>query len=215
MTGIENFFLSWPYLAIFAYLVLCGVGFPGAEEIALLAGGWVINERVAAGANAVQAWSAMLGVIFAGIFAGDSVLFLLGQRYGRRVRLFRPFRRILRPRRMRRVGRFYERYGSKAIFLGRFLPGIRAPAFFTAGLSGMKFWRFFLWNGLAAILSVPVGVGIGYVFGRSAGALLRRIDLTIGGALLLAFVVFLFVRKRSAARRAQPPPPPAPSAPLP
>ena len=211
MTGIENFLLSWPYLAIFAYLLLCGLGFPGAEEIALLAGGWVINERVATGANAVHAWGAMLAVIFAGIFAGDSALFLLGQRYGRRVRLFRPFRRILRPRRMRRVGAFFERYGSKAIFLGRFLPGFRAATFFTAGLSGMKFWRFSLWNGLAAVLSVPVGVGVGYVFGRSAGALLKRIDLTIAGALLLAFVVFLFVRKRRAARREEPPPPAAPS----
>jgi membrane protein DedA with SNARE-associated domain len=149
----------------------------------------------------VPAWAATLLVCLTGIFLGDTILYWIGRRYGRRVRLFRPLRRLLRPRRMRRVRAFFQRYGSKAIFIARFLPGIRGATFFTAGWTGMKFWRFFLWNGLAAAVSVPIGVWVGYFFGENGRKMIRRIDLTIGALLLLGFVGFLLWRRRRASRQ--------------
>ncbi|HET6205136.1 MAG TPA: DedA family protein [Planctomycetota bacterium] len=209
MDGLATY-LDWKHAGIFAYLFACGVGFPGAEEIALLAGGLIVHSQIwSEGAEAGLAWGTTVLVCLTGILAGDVTLFWLGRRYGRRIRLLRPFRRALRPRRMRRVREFFHRYGSKAVFIARFLPGIRAATFFTAGWTGMRAWQFFLWNGLAAILSVPLGVWIGYFFGENAESLLRRVDVTIGAFLLLAFVALLlwkYFRSRRTPEAPVPPP---------
>ncbi|MCI0585965.1 MAG: DedA family protein [Planctomycetes bacterium] len=202
-------YVDWRHLGIFAYLFACGIGFPGAEEIALLWGGLIVHAQIwTYGREPGLAWTATVLVCLAGIVAGDATLFWLGRRYGRRVRLLKPFRRLLRPRRMRRVREFFHRYGSGAIFIARFLPGIRAATFFTAGWTGMATWRFLLWNGVAAVLSVPIGVWIGYFFGEHGKAMLRRIDLTIGAVLLLAFGGFLLWRRIRARRTPAAPAPP-------
>ncbi|MGH7149998.1 MAG: DedA family protein [Planctomycetota bacterium] len=208
MDGIATY-LDWRHLGIFAYLFACGIGFPGAEEVALLWGGWIVHSQIwTHGKEAGLAWVATCLVCLAGILAGDATLFWLGRRYGRRVRLLRPFRRVLRPRRMRKVRAFFHRHGSNAIFIARFLPGIRAATFFTAGWTGMHAWRFLFWNGLAAVVSVPIGVWIGYFFGEHGKAMLRRIDLTIGAVLLLAFGAFLAWRHFKSRRTPVAPAPP-------
>src|SRR5262245_7777080 len=203
--------LGWNHLGIFSYLFACGIGLPGAEEIAVLAGGLIVHSQIwYEGMDARRGWSTTVLVCLAGILAGDATLFWLGRRYGRRVRLLRPFRRLLRPKRMRRVREFFHRHGPNTVFIARFLPGIRAAAFFTAGWTGMRAWRFFLWNGLAAFLSVPIGLWIGYFFGEHGKSMLRRIDLTIGVVLLLGFVAFLLWRHlRNRRARAVPAPPPS------
>ena len=39
--------------------------------------------------------------------------------------------------------------------LARFMPGLRAPIYFTAGTVGVKFHTFLFYDGLAALVSVP------------------------------------------------------------
>ena len=46
-----------------------------------------------------------------------------------------PGRRLLKPHQMVRMARFYERWGTPAIFLTRFLPGIRSVVPIFAGVS--------------------------------------------------------------------------------
>ncbi|MBY0345737.1 MAG: DedA family protein, partial [Neisseriaceae bacterium] len=47
-------------------------------------------------------------------------------------------------------------------FVARFMPGLRSPIFIVAGMSGISYWRFLLADGLAALLSVPIWVYLGY-----------------------------------------------------
>jgi membrane protein DedA with SNARE-associated domain len=48
------------------------------------------------------------------------------------------------------------------LFIGRFLPGLRAPIFFTAGSMKVPFVKFLFFDGLAALISVPVFVWLGH-----------------------------------------------------
>lgn len=55
------------------------------------------------------------------------------------------------------------RYSNWVLFVARFLPGLRSPIFLTAGMTRrIPFWRFLLLDGLAALISVPVWVYLGY-----------------------------------------------------
>ena len=57
----------------------------------------------------------------------------------------------------------FEKYGVWVLFVARFLPGLRSPIFLTAGLTRkVPFWRFLLMDGLAALISVPIWVYLGY-----------------------------------------------------
>lgn len=192
MGSVETILFDWPYLGLFVYLLLCGIGFPGAEEVALLAGGVMI-------ASGKTTWSGTFLVLFVGVLLGDGLLYFFGRRYGRRLMLLRPFRRFLRPRRMRRVRLFFERYGRRAVFVARFLPTVRSATFFTAGRIGMPVSRFALWNGLAMLISIPPLVVLGYFAGDRIGvvrAVLSRIDLAIAIGVAIGVASVLMVRRR-------------------
>jgi membrane protein DedA with SNARE-associated domain len=88
--------------------------------------------------------------------------------------------------------------------VGRFLPGLRAPIFFTAGSTRVKFWKFFCLDGLAALVSVPFFVWLGHwlwmKFKDDIAELDRALSrtqtytmLVAGGILIIAVV--LVVRK--------------------
>ena len=101
--------------------------------------------------------------LMAGVLAGDATMFLIGRLYGPRVRRLKFVRKILTPSRFRMVQGKFARYGNWVLFVARFLPGLRSPIFLTAGMTRrIPFWRFLLLDGLAALISVPVWVYLGY-----------------------------------------------------
>ena len=144
------------YLAVFAALLLCGAGAPLPEDITLVAGG------VIAGLGFANV-HAMAGVALVGVLAGDSAMFLLGHRHGARIMQWQLVARLLTPERYCRVQEKFARYGNRLLFLARFLPGMRTAVYVTAGATHrVSFLRFFLLDGLAALISVPVWVYLGY-----------------------------------------------------
>jgi membrane protein DedA with SNARE-associated domain len=51
------------------------------------------------------------------------------------------------------------------VLFARFLPGLRAPTYFTVGHARMPYWKFMLYDGAAALISAPVWVCVGFYFG--------------------------------------------------
>jgi membrane protein DedA with SNARE-associated domain len=203
------------YAFVFAALVLCGFGLPLPEDIILVAGGvlaWLASPLDVATAHGMLhdgglVW--MAGVGLAGILAGDSIIFLAGRRFGIRLADFRPLRRIITPEKLEKVEKLMRRRGNVVVVLARYLPGIRAPTYFTAGHARMPYWEFLLFDGAAATLSAPFWVCLGFYFGSDIEAAARqaqRFSHYILGAMVLV-VVFLALRwlqGRRAARRAAP-----------
>lgn len=151
--AIEHF----SYAAIIVVLVLCGLGLPLPEEVPIL------TSAILAASGTLNPWWA-LGSLMVGIMLGDSVIYWLGRRWGTQVLEHRLAKRMLTPERRDKIAGYFDKYGAWIIFIGRFLPGLRAPLFLTAGTMRVSFWTFFGMNGAAAAISVPASFGLAYYF---------------------------------------------------
>lgn len=156
---------------------------PGWAVYLLLAGGAAIENLVPpipadtfvivggmlAARGVVDAWNAGI-LIGAANVAGALGVYWMGHRHGRGFFEHGVGRWVLRPGQLRRIERFYERWGTHAIFLARFLPGLRAvvPAF--AGISHHGFWRTAVPIAVASILWYGGLIWAGTIAGRNLGA---------------------------------------------
>ncbi len=155
---VSAYIERFTYAGLFAVLLLCGLGLPLPEDVALLAGGFLVHRGV-------THYPMTLMVSLVGVVAGDNSLFFLGRRFGTGlVRYFgiaRPASKI----QLDRIRDFMNRYGRRAIFYARFLAGFRALIYLSAGSFGVTPVRFLIYDLLGAVISVPIVVSIGYLFG--------------------------------------------------
>lgn len=159
----------WPYVLVFAILLGCGLGVPIPEDVTLFCAGLLAYY------GNCQIWI-MIIVCFLGVMLGDSVIFLLGRRYGMALSQARFFRNFLRPERLETVKTQFRERGYKLLFLARFMPGFRAPIFFSAGTLQVPFRTFITHDGSAALISVPTIVYLVYAFGDEVDEIIHRIE---------------------------------------
>jgi membrane protein DedA with SNARE-associated domain len=159
LVGIVSGYIEhFTYLGLFVILLLCGMGLPLPEDIALLAGGFLVHRGVIR-------YPITLGVALLGVVAGDNSLFFLGRRFGTGLVRYFGLNRPGSKAQIDRIRAFMRRHGHRAIFYARFLAGLRALIYLTAGSFGVTPLRFLSYDLLGAIISVPVVVSIGYLFG--------------------------------------------------
>jgi membrane protein DedA with SNARE-associated domain len=114
------------------------------------------------------------------------------------------FARIITPDKRAKVEQLFKDHGQKIVMVARFLPGLRAVTYFTAGSAGMKYWRFIFWDGLAALLSAPLFVYLGSRFGNHLRMLMHRVkqgEKAVILTLLLLVVVYIAQRRYRRSRK--------------
>jgi membrane protein DedA with SNARE-associated domain len=91
------------------------------------------------------------------------------------------------------------RHGMRAVFLARFLVGLRGFVYFALGTSRMPLGRFLTLNGAAALLNVGALVGVGFALGRAREhtAMTTAIDVCALSLLLVTFVAPVIARARA------------------
>jgi membrane-associated protein len=121
--------------------------------------------------GSMDVWLVMGLLIVAGVL-GDAVNYHIGKWIGPRIFNRQPgesatrLERLLNRKHLERAHQFYEKYGGKAVVLGRFVPIVRTFVPFVAGAGSMTYSRFAIYNVVGAILWVGVCVGAGYIFGN-------------------------------------------------
>ena len=184
-----RFYGPTPYLVIFGILLACGLGLPIPEDITLFA----------AGLSAYYGLTDLGGVIavcMAGVIIGDSIIFLLGAHYGRRLTKKWLFHKLLPDERLNAVRERFHQQGNRVIFAARFMPGLRAPIFFSAGTLHLPYRVFIFYDGMAALISVPAIVGAVYYFGDELDHVVRVIQrIEHGMFLVIAAVIVFFAAK--------------------
>jgi membrane protein DedA with SNARE-associated domain len=86
----------------------------------------------------------------AGAVLGSTVSWWIGRRWGHRVLGLWPLRD--RPALVAATRAQFARRGGAAVLLGHFVGAVRPVVFLFAGISGMGFWRFQLWNLAGAVI---------------------------------------------------------------
>jgi membrane protein DedA with SNARE-associated domain len=154
---LQELVKEWSYLGIALFLWGTGFGFPLPEDICLLLAGWLCGEG---GANLLI----MVPLTMFCVVGSDCVIYFLGWKWGHKVTTWWPFCKFLSAEKLARSEGMFHSHGGKMLFGVRFMPLVRAPSFFTAGTFKYPFHKFLFFDGLAAILSVPTLVILGYYF---------------------------------------------------
>lgn len=198
MDSILEALATHPGFYAFLLLLACGLGLPPwSEELVLLASGFLVAEGHFSYFAAV-AWCA------SGILVGDSVLFLAGRLAGERVGRWPLLRRAMRPARRRRFNTQFLKYGTRVVFLARFLPGVRMLTYLVAGNLGMPWWKFLLLDLLGMVLTVPVSIWLGWQFSSNLDQVMawtHRLQVPLAIlAVLAGFWIFRRMRRTRWAR---------------
>ena len=96
---------------------------------------------------------------------GDQLNYTIGRNFGKHL-LYPPFSRWIKLHALQRSEVFFEKWGSLALILARFMPFVRTFAPFVAGISKMNRMTFTAFNAIGGMIWV-IGVGLmGYLLGE-------------------------------------------------
>ncbi|WP_058270863.1 VTT domain-containing protein [Olsenella massiliensis] len=106
----------------------------------------------------------LLGVAWTAAIVGDQCNFMIGHFFGTRI-VASGRVKAMTPERMAKSKAFLDKWGHLAIFLGRFFPFIRTFVPFIAGMGGMHWRNFVIFNVLGGITWSTLFTLLGYFFG--------------------------------------------------
>ncbi len=156
--SLEPTLNQYGYLAVAGLVLLEDFGVPVPGETVLILG------AVYAGAGRLNVVLVALLAFLAAVL-GDNIGFAIGhfggrplvERFGRYI--------LLTPERVDKTTAFFQRHGGKIVIVARFIEGLRQANGIIAGISGMHWATFLVFNMIGAALWVAVWVSIGYLSG--------------------------------------------------
>ncbi|MBU3912705.1 MAG: DedA family protein [Nanoarchaeota archaeon] len=194
LESVVIFLESYPTLAyLFLFLgsffeTLIGPGFFIYGEIIFLAG------AILSGVGFLNIWITSACCILGGI-TGDSASFFIGKFYGERIvrRIFRKHHKYLSEKNYLRGKNVFDVYGAKSVFFARFLGPLSWVTPFIAGIAGIRYKKFLKYNIPGAILGIGQFLVVGYLFGFSYLAVLKKAGIYLFLLLLFVLVVFILL----------------------
>jgi membrane-associated protein len=112
----------------------------------------------------------VVGLLLVAAILGDAVNYAIGHYIGPRVFTATDqtglLHKLLNRRHLAQAHAFFEKYGGKAVVLGRFVPIVRTFVPFVAGAGAMTYSTFAFYNVVGAVLWVGLCVSAGYLFGN-------------------------------------------------
>lgn len=192
----------WVYALLFAIIF----AETGLVVTPFLPGDSLLFAAGALAATGVMDLPTLLVLLSVAAIVGDAVNYAIGRYIGPRVfraeapRTF--WERALNREHLNRAHDFFERYGGKAIVLGRFAPIIRTFVPFVAGAVSMTYSKFALFNVTGGLIWVGICVGGGYAFGN-VPIVKENFSLVAIGIVLVSLlpVAFEFMRKPKPAQQ--------------
>ena len=150
------------FYVLFFLVIYCETGlvvtpFLPGDSLLFVAGAFAGTGQLHLGGLAV--------LLMIAAFLGDNTNFFIGKFVG--LKLFNnPNSKIFRKDILDKTHEFYERHGSKAIIIARFIPLVRTFAPFVAGVGQMTYRKFVSFSVIASFLWVIIFLLGGFLFGN-------------------------------------------------
>jgi membrane protein DedA with SNARE-associated domain len=200
MQAMLDFLVAHGYAVVFVWVLLAQAGVPVPAIPLLIAAGAL------AGLGKLDLpWIVLLSLVAS--LLSDGLWFEIGRRRGARVLGFL-CRVSLEPEScVRRTEENFVRRGALTLVLAKFVPGLNTAAPPLAGIVGMTWPGFLLYDALGALVWTLAFVMPGYLFSNHLERVAEHAALTgvwlagIFAAIVLLFVLVKYVRRRVFLRR--------------
>jgi membrane-associated protein len=195
---LEHFGSQFFWVSAAIIFIECGLLFPFLPGDSLL---FAIGLFIATGDLNMNLFVALV-ILSVAAFAGNVVGYEIGRAIG--TPLYHRNGRFLKEKHFLRAHAFFERYGAKALVIGRFVPVVRTFITVVAGVSRMDRRHFFTWSGVGAVLWVWTVTLAGYFLGDHFPFLKDHLEAAILAIVAVSLIpaVVELVRHRLQARRA-------------
>ncbi|MBM3448771.1 MAG: hypothetical protein FJX90_06660 [Bacteroidetes bacterium] len=156
---------NWFYLILFVIIFvetgLVVMPFLPGDSLLFAAG------ALCAGENELSIFM-LIGLLILAAIAGDQTNYWIGRFFGERILSKKIFgRALVAEKHLKKTELFFEKYGTKAIIMARFVPVVRTITPFVAGIGKMdyrsKFFPFDIFGGFLWITSMTIA---GYFLGQ-------------------------------------------------
>lgn len=133
---------------------------------------------------------------YAGKILGEERLKSLADRYGKWI--------TVSSQDLDKATRWFNRYGNKAVLLGRLVPGVRTLISLPAGLSNMPLAPFVIYSTLGTTAWVMLLTFLGFMLGEKYELVEQYLDPVskiVLVFLIVAFIAWVVIKQRKAKRR--------------
>lgn len=174
-------------MALVVLLLLLTLATLVSEDLTCIGAGLLVSQGLIS-------LPAAIGACLAGIFIGDVGLYLLGRLMGRRALRKAPLKWLVSEEQVERAARWFHQRGSLVIFITRFLPGTRAPVYFTAGSVHAPWISFLCYFAIAAAVWTPVLVGLACWLGSALLGYYEAFEaFALPAALLVGLILYVVI----------------------
>lgn len=184
------------YLALFLALMGGAIGLPIPEDIPLIAAG------IAAQAGAGRVELLFLTCYFS-VLIGDTFVYYVGRKLGPKLFQMNWFKKRHSESKVRRFRLRMEKRSLAMIFIARHLFYLRTVTFLTCGAVKMKASRFIMNDAIAALISVPLMMTVGYFAAEHYEEVKRNVEIfgVVLLILLLGYGVYRYRRSGQTQKR--------------
>ena len=191
---MTHLLLDYGLVLLFVLVAAESAGVPLPGETALIAAAVLASQGH---------YSIVTVIVVAALAAiiGDNVGYWLGRKGGRALLGRLPVAGEHVERALPSAERYFDRHGSKTVFIGRFVAVLRVTVAWIAGMSRMHWWTFFAWNAAGGIVWATAFGTVAYFFGKAAADAIAEYGLYAAGVIVLGILVvggIWLVRRRRA-----------------
>jgi membrane-associated protein len=186
---LDQFGSEFILISLVIVFIECGLFFPflPGDTLLVSVGIFLATDQlnIGSGPNPVGLAIACLAFVVVA-FAGNVAGYEIGRAIGPPVRAHDG--RIIKRKYLDQTVDFFDRHGSQALVIGRFVPFVRTYVTLVAGVSEMNRVGFWLWSLVGAALWVLSITCAGYFLGQTFPWVADNIDYLILGLLLLTVI---------------------------
>jgi membrane-associated protein len=179
------------YPVVFGLIAIETMGIPVPGETALIAAALLAHD------GQLDIVPLIVLASLAAII-GDNIGFAIGRKGGRRVFAAAGPLQEHRQKLLDHGEPFFAKHGPKAVFLGRWISGLRIASAWLAGINRMSWPTFLFWNALGGIAwATSVALGV-YLLGNVAEKVIQTAGPVAAVLSVLALIGVVVWRRRRA-----------------